>query len=63
MKKILDILRGIFDDYLAKVIIIVCALMITINFYSGDMDAMFGWISLLSINLVLYGVTSKFGEN
>ncbi len=62
MKNILEILRGIFDDHLAKVIIIVCSLMITMNFFSGNMDAMFGWISLLGINLILYGVTSKFGE-
>ena len=62
MRNILSILRGLFDDYLSKVIIIVCSLMIVMNLFTGDGDAMTGWVSILVINLILYGIATKFRE-
>ena len=62
MRNILNILRGLFDDYLSKVVIIVCSLMIVMNLFTGDRDAMTGWISILVINLILYGIATKFRE-
>ena len=62
MRNILSILRGLFDDYLSKVVIIVCSLMIVMNLFTGDRDAMTGWVSILVINLILYGIATKFRE-
>ena len=62
MRNILNVLRGLFDDYLSKVVIILCSLMIVMNLFTGDGDAMIGWISILVINLILYGIATKFRD-
>jgi len=62
MRDILNILRGLFDDYLSKVVIILCSLMIVMNLFTGDAAAMTGWVSILVINLILYGIATKFRD-
>ena len=62
MREILNVLKGLFDDYLSKVVIILCSLMIVMNLFTGDGDAMIGWVSILVINLILYGITTKFRD-
>ena len=62
MRNILNVLRGLFDDYLSKVVIILCSLMIVMNLFTGNTDAMTGWVSILVINLILYGIATKFRD-
>ena len=62
MREILNALREFFGDYISKVVIILCSLMIVINLFTGDTDAMTGWVSILIINLILYGIARKFRD-
>ena len=57
MREILNQLKGIFNEYLSKIIVAICAIMIVFNLIGGDFDTVFKWFSLLIINLILYGFT------
>lgn len=57
MREILNQLKGIFNGYLSKIIVAICAIMIVFNLIDGDFDTALKWLSLLIINLIIYGFT------
>ena len=57
MREVLNQLKGIFNGYLSKIIVAICAIMIVFNLIDGDFDTALKWLSLLIINLIIYGFT------